>query len=210
MMCEPVYSKLKVLRLGFDHNTVLDGTSLQTMLHNLPQLETLHLELPRHSQGLDFSSSHPHLRTFHLIGHNNLDRQVFHFLKQHPTIEYLQLHWGGPSVLDDHDLPRLKALGIGQINGPPTLLIHSAGRIITHLYAHDLPDLPNEYIFQRIEGVSSTLRHLELGWWVESFRKDMPVFRRMLRLVPRLEELRIIAESDGASDQLSAKDLVST
>jgi hypothetical protein len=192
-----------------------DCSSLQIMLNRLQQLETLHLYLPTccGPTGLDLSSSHPRLRAF-LISAEGLDGSALYFLKRHPTIECLSIENARGHVLDDQDLPLLKALHLdGRVAiDTPALLAHTAQRQITHLRFRDMPYLTCDVVYDLVNNVSSTLQYLEIGWWIDAFRKSIPGFSRLLQLVPRLEELRVTAYSDNTSpppEPLSGEDLVS-
>jgi hypothetical protein len=215
IICEPTYPKLRILRLVMLHAHGWDCSPLQIMLNRLQQLEILHLYLPTccGPTGIDLSSSHPRLRAF-LISAEELDGSALYFLKRHPTIECLNIENSRGYVLDDQDLPLLKALHIdGQVAiDTPALLAPTARRQITHLHFRDVPYLTCDVVYDLVNNVSSTLRHLEIGWWIDGFRKSIPGFSRLLQLVPRLEELRVTASSDNTvppPEPLSGEDLVS-
>ena len=185
------------------------------MLNRLQQLETLHLYFPTccGPTGIELSSSHPRLRAF-LISAEELDGSALYFLKRHPTIECLNIENARGHVLDDQDLPLLKALHLdGHVAvDAPALLAPTARRQLTHLRFHEIPYLTCDVAYDLVKNVSSTLRHLEIEWWIDGFRKSIPGFSRLLQLVPRLEELRVTANSRNTSpppEPLSGEDLVS-
>jgi len=178
-------------------------------------LETLHLYFPSccGPTGIDLSSSYPRLRAF-LISAGELDGSALYFLKRHPTIECLSIENARGHVLDDQDLPLLKALHLdGQVAvDTPALLAPTAQRQITHLHFRNIPYLTCDVAYDLVKNVSSTLTHLELEWWIGGFRASIPGFGRLLQLVPRLEELRVTGNSDNTSpppEPLSGQDLVS-
>jgi len=210
-----MYPKLRFLRLVMLHAHGWDCSSLQTMLNRLQQLEILHLYLPTccGPTGLDLSSSHPQLRAF-LISAEDLDGSALYFLKRHPTIECLNIEDARGHVLDDQDLPLLKALHLdGEVAlDTPALLALTARRQLTHLHFHDIPYLTSDVVHDLVNNISSSLQHLEIECGVDGFRKSIPGFSRLLHLLPRLEELRATAYSVNTFPQpepLSGEDLVS-
>jgi len=126
-------------------------------------------------------------------------------------IEYLSIENARGHVLDDQDLPLLKTLHLGGLiqSSTPASLAPTARCQLTHLRFRDIPDLAS--VHDLVNNVSSTLQYLEIGWWIDGFRKSIPWFSRLLQLVPRLEELRVTANSDLAFrslEPLSGYDLV--
>jgi hypothetical protein len=59
-----------------------------------------------------------------------------------------------------------------------------------------MPYLTTQFCFDLVETVASTLRYLEFAWSVDGFRASIPAFGKLLRVVPQLAELRIVADSD--------------
>jgi len=100
-------------------------------------------------------------------------------------------------ILAHEDLPKLKALSITQsaILETPTLLPHNTGRPITHLRLDDMSYLSTNFCLNLVQGAASTLRHLELSWFIHDFRMSLPHFGDLLKAAPKLAELRIAAES---------------
>ena len=185
------------------------------MLNRLQQLETLHLYFPSccGPTGIDLSSSYPRLRAF-LISGEELNGSASYFLKRHPTIECLNNENSRGHILDDQDLPLLKALHLGGQVAVDThaLLAPTAQRQITHLHLRCICYLTDNFDSRLLKNVSSTLQHLEIRWWTDGFRKSIPRFSRLLQLVPRIEELRVNAYSEDdyqPPQPLKGEDLVS-
>jgi len=202
-----MYPKLRVLRVMLYHDYTRGGLSLQTMLNGLQQLETLHLYLHGlETPNIDLSSSHPHLRAF-LLSVHPINQPAIHFLKHHPTIEYLNLKRARGYILDDHDLPRLTTLHVdSSVEYTPALLSPGTQRCITHLHLQDLSH-NIDFVYPLVRSVASTLRYLELGWkWVGGFHDCMTGFGPLLGQLPRLDEMRIMLSSRSVLEPI---DLVS-
>lgn len=167
---------------------------LQRFFNELEELEDLRLTFPTccGPHGIDFSATHPKLKTFSLTS-NELCAPS-DFFDRHHSLESLELYTLQSFIITESSLRGLKALSIDRdtLRLNPAFLSFHAPTSITHLRLR-MPHLSLRRVSNAVIVVSQTLRCLELD------EVDQPAFAKLLvkladlmKRIPCLLELGIL------------------